>query len=126
MHSRVLGALRDQVEREIFGELQFTDPRIPVVADQDGAVLHSGDGVRRMLLDGFVRPVHWPQVVAALRELGVGTLYVSGPDSLFGRVGCTTRNFQVVAVSLSTAMQPRRRSAPRPPHGGDLLPQTAP
>ncbi|GAB2824982.1 hypothetical protein GCM10027073_63410 [Streptomyces chlorus] len=126
MHSSVLGALRDQVEREIFDELQFADPRIPVVADQDGAVLHSGDGVRRMLLDGFVHPVQWPRVVAALRDLGVGTLYVSGPDSLFGRVGCTTRNFQVVAVSPSTAMQPRRHRAPRPSRGGDPLPQAAP
>ena len=113
MHSSAFGALRDKVEEEVFGRLTFTDPRIPVVADQDGTLVDSGAGLRKMLLDGFVRPVRWPDVVATLKRMDVGKVYVSGRDHLFGRVACTTRNFDVVPVAPATAMQPRRRAAVR-------------
>ncbi len=110
MHSAAFGPLRDQVEQDVFTDIRFADPTIPVVADQDGTVLDSAEGVRTMLLDGFVRPVRWPAVVATLKRLRVGTLYVAGPDSIFGRVGCTSRNFDVVAVNPRLALQPRRRA----------------
>jgi [acyl-carrier-protein] S-malonyltransferase len=109
MHSAAFGPLRDRVEREIFSGLRFAEPHIPVVADQNGAVLTTGGEVRAMLLDGFVCPVRWPDVVAALRRLGVGTVYVAGPDSMFGRVGCTTRNFEVIGLNPRLALKPRRR-----------------
>lgn len=110
MHASVFGPLRERAERELFAPLTFHDPRIPVVADQDGTLLTTGDQVRTMLLDGFVRPVRWPAVVDALRRHGIGKLYVAGPDSLFGRVPVTTRNFDVVAVDPRTALRPVRRS----------------
>lgn len=110
MHASVFGPLRERAEDELFDGLTFREPRIPVVADQDGTLLTTGDEVRTMLLDGFVRPVRWPDVVAALRRHGVGRLYVSGSDSLFGRVPVTTRNFDVVAVDPRSALQPIRRS----------------
>ncbi|MET9443401.1 ACP S-malonyltransferase [Streptomyces sp. NPDC006610] len=112
MHSHVFGGLRDRVEREIFAGLSFADPVLPVVADQDGTVLTTGAGVRTMLLDGFVRPVRWPDVVASLREAGVGRLYVAGQDAMFTRVGCTTRAFEVVPFTPRAALQPARRSMP--------------
>ncbi|MDL4817266.1 ACP S-malonyltransferase [Actinomadura opuntiae] len=111
MHSRAFGPLRDKVEREVFADLTFTDPQIPVVADQDGSVVDSAAGLREMLLDGFVRPVRWPDVVGTLKRRGIGKLYISGRDHLFGRVACTTENFEVVPVAPATALQPRRRSA---------------
>ncbi|MEU7023843.1 ACP S-malonyltransferase [Streptomyces sp. NPDC046203] len=112
MHSHVFGPLRDQVEKEIFSELTFSDPLLPVVADQDGTVLTTGTGVRDMLLDGFVRPVRWPDVVRSLIDLGVGTIHVSGQDGMFSRVPCTTRNFEVVSINPRMAMQPVRRGTP--------------
>ncbi|MFC4069029.1 ACP S-malonyltransferase [Actinoplanes subglobosus] len=110
LHASVFGALRDRIESELLGGLTFADPRLPVVADQDGTVRTTGEGVRRMLLDGVVQPVRWPEVVASLQRLGVGTMYVCGQDSLFGRVGVTTRNFELHRVDVRTAMQPRRRT----------------
>ncbi|GAT71264.1 ACP S-malonyltransferase [Planomonospora sp. ID91781] len=107
MHTRALAPLRDEVEREVFGGLRFADPRIPVVADQDGRLLDTGEGVREMLLDGFVEPVRWPRAVAGLRRLNVRRLYVSGPDALFGRVRCTTSSFEVVPVTPRVALRPR-------------------
>ena len=114
MHCAAFGELRDQVEQEIIGVLDFAEPRIPVIADQDGAVRDTADGVRGMLLDGIVAPVRWPQVVATLQRLGVATLYVAGQDSIFGRVGCTTRSFDVVAVNPRLAMKPQRPASPSP------------
>jgi [acyl-carrier-protein] S-malonyltransferase len=110
MHASVFGALRTRIEAEVFGALTFAAPRLPVVADQDGAVLTTAEGVRGMLLDGIVRPVRWPDVVASLQSLGVRTMYVCGQDNLFGRVGVTTRNFELHRVDARTAMQPRRRT----------------
>ncbi|WP_457031923.1 ACP S-malonyltransferase [Kitasatospora sp. P5_F3] len=109
MHSSAFGALRDRVEAEVVDRLTFADPVLPIVADQDGSVLTTGAGVRTMILDGYVKPVRWPAVVETFRRLGIGTVQVSGPDGLFGRVGATTRNFEVVPVNPRTAMQPRRR-----------------
>ncbi|MET9730395.1 ACP S-malonyltransferase [Streptomyces sp. NPDC006458] len=112
MHSHVFRGLRDQVEAEIFDGLVFSDPLVPVVADQDGTVLTTGSGVRTMLLDGFVRPVRWPDVVASLTGQGVGTLYVAGQDGMFSRVAGTARTFRVVPFTPRAAMQPVRGKMP--------------
>ncbi|MFJ3219854.1 ACP S-malonyltransferase [Kitasatospora sp. NPDC086801] len=109
MHSQAFTALRDRVEAEILDVLTFADPTIPVVADQDGRMLTTGPEVRAMLLDGFVRAVHWPQVVQSLRERGVDKVYVCGSDSLFGRVHCTTAAFEVVTADPRLALRPQRR-----------------
>ena len=65
-----------------------------------------------MLLDVFVRPLRWPDAVAALRAHGVRKVFVCGPDRLFGRVGTTTRAVEVVPVSPRAA--PRRAGQPAP------------
>jgi [acyl-carrier-protein] S-malonyltransferase len=114
MHSAAFGALRRKAEDEVIGRLPFAAPSVPVVADQDGSLVTTGEGMRTMLLDGFVRPLRWPDVVGALKAMGVGTVCVAGPDSLFGRVGCTRRNFDVVPVNPRLALQPRPRSRPGP------------
>ncbi|MFE7710266.1 ACP S-malonyltransferase [Streptomyces sp. NPDC057486] len=111
MHSPAFGELRRRAEEEVLAELDFADPALPLVTDQDGTLVRSADDVRTMLLDGFVRPLRWPTVVASLRELGVGTVCVAGPDSLFSRVACTKENFEVVAAGPQLALRPRRRAA---------------
>lgn len=108
MHSGAFRPLRDRIERDIFGRITFSEPRIPVVSDHDGSLLESAAGLRDMLLDAIVQPVRWPAVVATLKKIGVAKVYVSGPDSLWGRVECTTRSFEVVAVKPETALMPRR------------------
>jgi [acyl-carrier-protein] S-malonyltransferase len=110
MHSSAFGVLRQRAEAEIMGEIEFTDPATPVVSDHDGQLLTSAAEIREMLLNGFVRTVRWPTAIATLRRLGVRTLYISGQDSLFGRVGVTTRNFTVVPLNPRIALQHRRRT----------------
>lgn len=96
MHASVFADLRDRVDDEIFAKLTWSKPAVPVVADQDGSIRDTGDGVRTMLLDGFVRAVRWPSVVTTLRQAGVRTVHVAGPDGMFTRVPGITRNFSVV------------------------------
>lgn len=110
MHSHAFRPLRDEVERDVLDGVTFADPGIPVVADQDGTVLTTGEGVRTMLLDGFVRPVRWPDVVTTLAAQGVGRLYVAGQDGMFSRVQRTTRTFEVVPLTPRAAVQPVRRA----------------
>ncbi|MGY2000787.1 ACP S-malonyltransferase [Streptomyces rochei] len=109
LHSARFADLRRRAEDEVLGKLRFTDPRMPVVSDHDGTLLTEGDQIRTLLLDGIVRPMRWPEVVAALRRNDVATVHVAGPDNLFGRVACTTDNFDVVRVNPRLALQPRNR-----------------
>ncbi|MEV7423573.1 MULTISPECIES: ACP S-malonyltransferase [unclassified Streptomyces] len=110
MHSAAFAGLRDKAEREVLSTLDFRDPHLPVVADQDGTIVRTADGIRTMLLDSFVRPLNWPEVVAALQRSGIRRVCVAGPDSLFGRVPCTTSNFEVIPANPRLAMTPRRRA----------------
>ena len=111
LHSRAFGALRRKAEDEVLGGLDFHDPLLPIVADQDGEILRTGDQVRTMLLDSIVKPMRWPDVVHTLADNGVRKLWVAGPDTLFGRVRVTTSRFEVVTVNPRMALQPRRRGA---------------
>ncbi|WP_326699329.1 ACP S-malonyltransferase [Streptomyces sp. NBC_01754] len=111
MHSAAFGALRRKAEEQVFADIRFSTPALPVVSDHDGTPVETAEGVRSMLLDGFVRPVRWPEVVGSLRDLGVGTVYVAGQDALFGRVGVTTGAFEVTPLTPQLAMRPRRRFA---------------
>lgn len=111
MHSGAFGPLRRRAEDEVIGELEFGDPKVLVLADQDGSEVTDAEGVRTMLLDGFVRPVRWPDVVAGLKRAGVGRLCVAGADGMFGRVPVTRNAFEVVPVDPRLAMQPRPRGA---------------
>ncbi|WP_145908544.1 ACP S-malonyltransferase [Kitasatospora viridis] len=111
LHSGAFAGLRDKAEREVIDTLHFSDPKLPVVADQDGALLTTAEQVRTMLLDSIVRPLRWPEAVAGLKRFGIERVCVAGPDSLFGRVPCTTGNFEVLPANPRLAMIPRRRAA---------------
>ena len=108
MHSPAFSALRQRVADNVLPDFQFADPRLPIVADQDGALVGTAEGVRSLLLDSIVRPVNWPDTLRSMRERGVTKIYVAGPDALFGRVRCVTGNFDVVTVNQRMALRPKR------------------
>ncbi len=109
MHCAAFAPLRDQVAEQVLDRVRFTDPRLPVIADQDGSVRTTAEGVRRSILDGIVRPVRWPDVVCEMQSMGITKVYVAGPDAIIGRVGRTTRTFETVRLVPRLALQPRRR-----------------
>jgi [acyl-carrier-protein] S-malonyltransferase len=107
MHSAAFGVLRRKAEDEVLGDLPLGDPCLPIIADQDGSVIGTADGVRAMLLDTFIRPVRWPEVVQAMKSFGITKVGICGPDSLFGRVRCTVQNFEVRPINPGMALRPR-------------------
>lgn len=107
MHSPVFAPLRDVVGRELVDRLAFRDPVLPVMSDHDGTVVTTKDAVRELISDGIVQRVEWPTAMAALSDRGVTRLLVSGPDTLWGRVGVAKRNFDVVPLTPALALQPR-------------------
>nr|WTB28336.1 ACP S-malonyltransferase [Streptomyces sp. NBC_00830]WTB35746.1 ACP S-malonyltransferase [Streptomyces sp. NBC_00830] len=113
LHSPAFDGLRRTAAEQVLDRLDFADPTLPVIADQDGTVLHRGDEIRTLLLDSIVQPLRWPTVVDSLRRLGVARVCVAGPDSLFGRVRVTTDAFQVIAANPLAALRPRRHHTGR-------------
>lgn len=111
LHSSLFAPLRDRIEAEVFGPVSFGDPALPVVSDHDGSVLHTASEIRTLLLDAIVRPVRWPAVVDTLKAARVRRICVAGQDALWGRVPCTTSNFDVLAAQPARVMAPRRRAA---------------
>jgi [acyl-carrier-protein] S-malonyltransferase len=105
MHCAAFAPLRRKAEEEVIGPLTFAAPRLPVVSDQDGSLITTGEGVRTMLLDSIVAPLRWPAVVETLRGQGVERVCVAGPDSLFGRVALTRNTFEVLAANPTLAMR---------------------
>ncbi|MEV7195520.1 ACP S-malonyltransferase [Streptomyces sp. NPDC093510] len=108
MHSSLFAGLRDKAARDVIDGLALRDPKLLVVADQDGHPIHTAEELRTMLLDHFVRPVDWPAALHALRERGVDRLVIAGPDRLFGRVRCATSAFDVVTVDPTRAARRTR------------------
>lgn len=104
MHSAAFAPLRERAEHEVIAGLTFADPVLPLVNDHDGSVVTDGGGVRRMVLDGFVRALSWPDVIDTMRRIGVAEVVVCGQDSLFGRVPLTRKNFGITAVTPRLAL----------------------
>ncbi|WP_285633079.1 ACP S-malonyltransferase [Lentzea sp. NBRC 102530] len=110
VHARAFGDLRRKAEDEVFSRYEVAAPRMPVIADQNGAVVTSADDMRTMLLDTFDQPINWPDVVSGLQAEGVSELWFTGADNLFHRLHCTTKNFRVTAVTPKTALKPAKKS----------------
>jgi [acyl-carrier-protein] S-malonyltransferase len=108
-HAGIFAPLRDRVARELDDRFTLAPPRIPVVSYQEGLLLDSPEGLRTALLDGFVRPIRWPDTVASLQGLGVQTLYFAGPDSMFHRLRTTAAAFTVEKVDLRSILKRPRR-----------------
>lgn len=108
MHSSAFSELRQRVADNVLTNFRFADPRLPIVADQDGSVVDTAEGVKSLLLNSIVQPVNWPDTLRSMRERGVTKLYVAGPDALFGRVRGAAASFDVVTVNQRMALRPKR------------------
>lgn len=108
MHSSAFSVLRQRVADNVLPDFRFADPRLPIIADQDGTVIDTAAGVQSLLLNSIVRPVNWPDTLRSMHERGITKIYVAGPDVLFGRVRCATTKFDVVTASPRMALRPRR------------------
>ncbi|MGQ0838462.1 ACP S-malonyltransferase [Actinokineospora sp.] len=106
VHASRFGALRRRAEAEVLSRYRLADPRLPVIADQDGRLVRTADELRTMLLDTFDRPIDWPAAVSTLAGHGVRTAYFTGPDMMFHRLDCSAAAFRVVPVTPKTVSRP--------------------
>lgn len=97
-HSRMM----EPVQRELAAamqELSFADPSVPMVSNATGALVRTGDEVRRALVDQIASAVQWVSCVETLRAAGVGTFVELGPGRvLSGLVRRIDREAETVAV----------------------------
>jgi [acyl-carrier-protein] S-malonyltransferase len=105
VHARRFAPLRSQADA-ILDCYPVTDPSLPIVADQDGRMIHTAADLRAMLLDTFDHPVNWPAAVASVVAAGASTAYVTGPDQLFHKLGVTKSAFHVVPVTPKVSFRP--------------------
>ncbi|GAA2863366.1 hypothetical protein Acy02nite_87650 [Actinoplanes cyaneus] len=93
----------------VYERYPIAAPRLPIVSYLDGSLITDVPALRESLLNGFVQPIRWPETVAALREHGVGKLWIAGPDAMFSRLRTTADNFDVEMCDLRRALvKPRR------------------
>ena len=107
-HARALSPLRDELA-EVFGGFGFTDPALPIVSDQDGEPVRTGDGAASLLLESTVNAVRLPELVHRFARLGVGRVLVAGPDHLLHRLPGLTGRFTLLRADLREVLKPRRR-----------------
>ncbi len=64
---------------EAMGEVEWRDPRVPLVSNATGAVVRTGDDVRTALLTQIASPVLWVDCVQTLVAEGVTRVLEVGP-----------------------------------------------
>jgi [acyl-carrier-protein] S-malonyltransferase len=64
---------------EAMGEVEWRDPRVPLVSNATGAVVRTGDDVRTALLTQIASPVLWVDCVQTLVAEGVTRFLEVGP-----------------------------------------------
>ncbi len=70
---------------ELAAGLRPTDPRVPLLSNRDGAVVHSGGDVLARLVEQVASPVRWDLCMSALSDLGVtGLLELPPAGTLTG------------------------------------------
>jgi [acyl-carrier-protein] S-malonyltransferase len=84
---------------EMMQQMSWSDPSIPLVSNASGAVVKSGDDVRRALVAQIASPVQWVACVRQLRAAGCGSFLELGPGRvLSGLVRQIDRDAEVAAA----------------------------
>lgn len=83
IHSEILTPLRLDVEREVFANVQFKPPTLPIISDVDGRLINQSEQLKVMMSEGYDLPVRWDLVTKQMESLGIKEVYVVGPKNLF-------------------------------------------
>src|SRR3954451_1684560 len=77
-HSEAMVPVREKMA-ERMADVQFSDPRIPIVSNASGQLVTTGDGIREALLAQISSPVRWVDCTNTLAGEGVDTFLELGP-----------------------------------------------
>ncbi len=70
----------------LIGSLPLLEPKIPIVANITGQVLHSAEEVRAELVEHLLRPVQWTRSIAAMIGHGTTTFLEIGPGQVLSEL----------------------------------------
>lgn len=76
-HSPLMESAARRME-ELLAEVEFRDPRIPMVSAMDGAVLATAEDVRLAFGNQMLSPVRWVAVIERFAALGVREMIEAG------------------------------------------------
>lgn len=86
----------------LLDEVEFLEPRIPMVSATDGSVLATAGDVKLALRNQMLSPVRWVAVVKRLLDLGVAEVFEAGEDGTLTRM---LRDFKRKDIKGRTAAQ---------------------
>jgi len=69
---------------EAMENVSWRDPRVPMTSNASGALVKSGEEVRRALIEQIASPVLWVDCVRTLSEASCGTFVELGPGRVLG------------------------------------------
>jgi [acyl-carrier-protein] S-malonyltransferase len=102
-----------EIER-IVDEVEFADPRVPLLSNAEAAPITTGEAARHELVHHLTHGVAWTRTVRTMADAGVDTFIEVGP----GRVltGLIKRIApEATAHALDDAAAPGRLSLPAEP-----------
>ncbi|MDQ6694530.1 MAG: ACP S-malonyltransferase [Chloroflexota bacterium] len=82
---------------QLIGNIKFTDPLVPLIANITGQALTTADDIKRELSEQLCKPVAWVASVRQMVESGVNTFVEIGPGQvLSGLIKRTSDDVQVL------------------------------
>ncbi len=80
-HSPLMSRAADAM-REVLAEIEFNDPRAPLLANADARLLTTGAECRAELVEHLTRGVDWIAAVETMRAQGVTNFIEPGPGKV--------------------------------------------
>jgi [acyl-carrier-protein] S-malonyltransferase len=80
-HSPLMADAADQMRR-VLASVPFDDPRPPLLANADAALITTGDAARTELVDHLTAGVDWVAIVEKMASAGVDTFLEVGPGRI--------------------------------------------
>jgi len=68
--------------RRVLADVEFNDPRAPLLANADARLLTTGDACRAELVEHLTRGVDWIAAVERMTAAGVGSFIEVGPGKV--------------------------------------------
>jgi [acyl-carrier-protein] S-malonyltransferase len=108
-HSPLMQQAAAQLSERLAG-IHLREPRIPVVANITGQVIHSAAEIKRELAEGLCRPVQWTRSVREMTGAGGRTFVELGPgqvlSGLIKRIDSTVQALTYRDVDLRAISAP--------------------
>ena len=104
-HSSLMAYAKDGLT-EVMENLQFKDPKMPIVANCDSRPLTTGGEIRQELVDGLCQCVQWKNSVRYMVDSGVSQFVEFGAGGvLAGLIKRIDRDVEVANVSDSASVR---------------------